>query len=293
MPNPVCPRHRARAALVAGIAVLALVGPLASASGAQPRSTTAVKADAPICPASTANGRWVRYVFLQILARCPSAGSTKLWTGRLANGWTRNDVATAIDNTNENLINNNVVPLYEGLINRAPTASEPARAPSYRRANRQAAEITAFLASSDAFYAQFASAPNPKVAFLTAAYNGILDRNPDPAGLANNLAILGSSPTVAKRLKVLRGLEYSPENASGWVQAVYFAGLNRPGDAAGIQFWSSWLQGPGKWQTFSMWTQFLSSNEAYALSQTQPNPPPETAQASRHAQVTRSLNMRH
>ena len=292
MSTPVRPRHRARAALVAGVAVLALVGPLASASGAQPRSTTAVEAGSPICPASTANGRWVRYVFLQILARCPSARSTKAWTGRLANGWTRNDVAKAIDNTDENLIKNNVVPLYQGIINRAPTAGETALWVAFIRANRQDAELTAFLASTDRFYGQFASAPDPRVAFLTAAYNGILDRDPDPAGLAHNLAILGSSPTVAKRLKVLQGLEYSPENASGWVQAVYFAGLNRPGDPAGIRFWISWLQGPGKWHTFSMWTQFLSSAEAYKLAQTQPNPPSETAQADQHAQVTRSLHLR-
>ena len=44
--------------------------------------------------------------------------------------------------------------------------------------------------------------------------------------------------------------------------------------------------------TFSMWTQFLSSAEAYKLAQTQPNPPSETAQADQHAQVTRSLHLR-
>jgi hypothetical protein len=231
-------------------------------------------------------------VFLQILARCPSAKSTTIWTGRLANGWTRNDVAKAIDNTDENLVRNNVVPLYEGILNREPTAGETALWVSYIRANRLDAELIAFLASTDTFYAQFASAPDRRVAFITAAYNAILDRDPDPAGLAHHLATLGSSPTVAKRLKVLRELEYSPENASGWVQAVYFAGLNRPGEPAGITYWTNWLQGPGKWHTFSMWTQFLSSNEAYNRAQTQPNPPQETAQASRHAQVARSLHLR-
>ena len=54
---------------------------------------------------------------------------------------------------------------------------------------------------------------------------------------------------------------------------MYGAAFGRGPDASGVAYWVNWLLGPGHFQTFRMWTKFLSSNEGYALAQTQPNPP--------------------
>jgi hypothetical protein len=125
--------------------------------------------------------------------------------------------------------------------------------------------------STDEFYDQFETPSE----WLNAVYNAILERDADPTGGGYFGLMLGDAPTVAQRKQVTMILEHSGENAAGWTAAVYGAAFHRPPDTAGMDFWVGWLLGEGHFQTFRMWTSMLSSDEGYALAQTQPNPPPD------------------
>ena len=43
--------------------------------------------------------------------------------------------------------------------------------------------------------------------------------------------------------------------------------LGRPGTPNEVDLWTRWLTGPGRWQTFRLWTRQLSSDEAYQRAQ--------------------------
>ncbi|WP_426573841.1 DUF4214 domain-containing protein [Aquihabitans sp. McL0605] len=259
--------------VVAASLLLAFI-PLATAASAAPPPVRANVTDAPICPAATPNGRFVRWIYLQILNRCPDASGASYWTAKLDKGTDRWAFARQIDYSDENIYKNNVDGLYSDLLGRTPTADEAAAGAASIRSTEGDANLIAHLASSDEFYAtmQGATAADRDQAWLNFAYNGIVDRDPDVQGRAHYTAVLASPSTEATRHKVAMSLEHSAENAGGWTTAVYFAGLNRPPDPSGFAHWKNWLLTTG-FRTFRMWTGILSSDEANRFAQTQPNPP--------------------
>jgi hypothetical protein len=266
--------HRLRRLGASLSCALLLSGGLGIAAGT---AGAASSVDAPICPAATANGRFVRFLYLQILMRCPDAAGGAYWTAKLDHGSARSAVADALDMSTENVVDNNVVPLYQGLLGRAPSSTELAAGVSSIRSTHGDAELIAGLASSDEFFAQFSSEDSPEGAWLGAVYNGILDRDPDEAGYSFFTDQLGTDSIAAVRHWVAMTLEHSPENAADWTGAAMGAAFNREPDQGGMAYWTTWLQGRGNWQTFRMWTAMLSSQEGYDLAQTQPNPPPASA----------------
>lgn len=261
---------------MAGLAVAAalLVGPLTSSAGAgAPPSTPSTVPDPTVCPAAEGNARFVRFIYLNILFRCPDSAGLAYWVGRLDGGMPRGTFALSVDMSDENLVNNNVVPLYGGILGRAPSSQELQAGVTDIRARQADARLIARLFASDEFYDAFDPGMEDKdEAWLAEGYRNILDRDPDPAGEAYFLGVLGSPSTAETRLKVALALELSAENDAGWTFGVYFAGLNRPPDQAGFEYWTTWLAGPGQRRTFKMWTMVLSSGEGYARAQTQPNP---------------------
>lgn len=269
-------RLRASLASLGCAAALAISGSSITSAVLAPGATAAPAAPAavtggPNCPQVEGNARFVRYVYFSILERCPEAGGLQYWTTALNNGLNRAVFTDLIDMSDENIVDHNVVPLYGGLIGRGPTADEVKFWSTYIRSNKADDALIAFLASSDEFWNQIDAAPEDKTyAWLEQAYQGILDRAPDDAGMAYFSSVLGPNPTAAQRHDVaFNSLERSDENTRSWVVAVYYAALNRPPDAGGAQYWFTWLQGTH--QTFRMWTYFLASQEAYDLAQTQPN----------------------
>lgn len=273
-------RRRRRRAAAAGLVLAAglLLGPLTATAGAQTSGGVAAQAPEPVCPAAAGNARFVRFIYLNILFRCPDAAGLTYWTDGLDDGLSRGQMAQTIDLSDENMVNNNVVPLYADVLGRAPSAQELQDGVASIRAHQSDARLIAHLASSDAFYATIDPGTQDRDAtWLTVAYENILDRSPDRAGQTYFLGVMGTPSTAATREKVARALELSAENDQGWTAAVFFAGLNRPPDPAGFGYWTTWLAGPGERRTFKMWTSILSSNEGYARAQTQPNPegPPE------------------
>jgi hypothetical protein len=277
--------HRAGigAAVVAATVLLTVVPFAATASAAPPPARPRVTNE-PICPSATANGRFVRWIYLQILGRCPDPSGAAYWTAKLDKGTDRWAFARQIDYSNENIYKNNVNGLYQDLLGRAPTADEAAAAAASIRSTEGDAHLIALLASSDEFYATIEgeTPADRDQAWLGFAYNGIVDRDPDPSGAAHYTNVLGNPSTEATRHKVAMSLELSAENAGGWTTAVYFAGLNRPPDPSGFAHWKNWLLTTG-FRTFRMWTGILSSDEANRIAQTQPNPPAEPTAPTKRA----------
>lgn len=143
---------------------------------------------------------------------------------------------------------------------------------SIRVAHHQDGGLIAKLISSDEAYATI-QGPTKAArdrAWLEQAYQGIVEAAPTPAEVAKCTALFGAGSTVSKRTYVANVLEESPPNATSWTFGVYGAGLNRGASPDELAFWARWLNGRGHWQTFRMWTNVLSSHEAYELAQTQP-----------------------
>jgi hypothetical protein len=277
-------RRRKAATLATGLALsLALgLGSLAAPAGAQ----STIPDPEPVCPADEGNARFVRFIYLNILFRCPTEADTAFWTAKLDGGYSRGQFAKYVDLSTENLVYNNVLELYGRLLDREPTQAELDAGVAFIRANQSDGQLIADILASDEFFENYeydevqrdGRATEKDEAWLNEVYNFILDRDVDEAGFEYWTGVLGEESTQATRRKVTRSLERAPEATFGWIFGVYFAGLNRPPSDGDIQYWQQWLLGPvGRWRTFHMWTTVLSSAEGYARAQTQPSPEMLTA----------------
>ncbi|MBX3286299.1 MAG: DUF4214 domain-containing protein, partial [Actinobacteria bacterium] len=241
----------------------------ATAEDPQPTST----AVAPTCPQAEGNARFVRFIYLQILQRCPEDAAVAYFTKRLDGGLTRFNFAETVDMSNENLGQNNVIPLYTDILGRPPTDAELVAGKAFIRANHQDGRLIAKLIASDEAYGTIEGATTAARdrAWLEQAYQGIVETSPTAHEVAKWMAVFGAASSVSERTYVANVLETSPANATGWTFGVYGAGLNRGASPDELAFWARWLNGRGHWQTFRMWTNVLSSHEAYELAQTQPD----------------------
>jgi hypothetical protein len=267
------PQILARLVLAAIVAAFA-AAPLAPVPAASARPAAAGGA-APVCPVAEGNARFVRFSYLEILDRCPDGRGLAFWTAQLDGGLRRSRFTDIIDMSAENLVHNNVVPLYQFLLGRVPTAAELEAGVADIRARRANDAITARLIASDEGYERQVPGTTPAIddaAWLEWAYARILDRAPDPQGAAYFLGRFSpSGSTQAQRYGVAMDLERSASNARSWVKASMTEALGRTPDPAGVVFWMDWLMGRGRWQTFRMWTLHLASDEAYRRAQTQPS----------------------
>jgi len=263
-------RPLARRTVAAAVILLASAfAAIADAAPAQARPT----AGACAVP-ETANGRYVVFVYDAILRRCPDASGLRYWEGRLDAGLSRWSFAEALDTSTENLGRNNVDGMYRGLLGRAPTPGERSYWINHlRQAHANAVPIAALIASDEG-YRLHTAAIDPVERdreWLAFAYNRILDRAPDPAGEAHYLRQFSAAgSTRAQRSAVAMSLEHSAANARSWVLATMTGALDRTPDPAGIRYWTTWLTGPGRWQTFRLWTRLLASDEAYRRAQRAP-----------------------
>jgi len=275
------PRRRLLgASIVAAATLIALTASMASATtpsaDTSTTSTTAVTtttvAQDTTCHVAAGNARFVRFVYIKILERCPEPAAVAYFTKRLDAGLTRFNFTETIDMSTENLVNNNVVGLYQDILGRAPDANELASGIAFLRKNHQDGPLIAGLLSSDEAYGHIAGATAEArdKAWLKLAFESIVETAPTAGQQAQWLHAFGAGSTRAKRLGVAMALEHSPANATSWTFGVYGAGLGRGAQPSELAFWARWLNGRGSWQTFRMWTNVLSSNEGYALAQTEP-----------------------
>jgi hypothetical protein len=259
------PRRRGRVGTA--LAGLALTAACLGAVTAGPAA--AVRSVPPAtCPSATGNAAFVRYIYMTILNRCPDAGAAP-WVTALDHGLARATFTDQVDMSRENLSENNVKPLYESVLGRAPTATELTAGERLIQRTRGDANLVATLASSAEFYA---TVPGADAAAKDAiAVSNILDRTPADSGPTTYWGMkLGVPSTTASRFRVAMGLEHSNENAESWVGGIYFVALQRNPRPDRFAFWVAYLQGPGQWRTFRLFTRFLATPEAYNLAQTNP-----------------------
>lgn len=277
------PRRRRAASVATGLALSLALGLGALATPATAQTVTTLDPPPAVCPAEAGNARFVRFIYLNILFRCPTEADTEFWTDKLDAGYGRGQFAKYVDLSTENLVFNNVIALYGRLLEREPTQSELDAGVAYIRANQSDGQLIADILASDEWYDSFARPRSGRASekdqeWLDAVYGFILDRGVDEDGLEFWSGVLGEQSTAATRRKVTRSLERAPEATFGWIFGVYGAGLNRGPSGDEIGYWQQWLLGPvGKWRTFHMWTSVLSSAEGYARAQTQPSPEQLTA----------------
>jgi hypothetical protein len=96
---------------------------------------------------------------------------------------------------------------------------------------------TSATTASDQFTYNAVSDPN--VLFVTQAYQDILNRAPDPGGLAYWSGLLANG---APRTGVAQGMTHSAEYFSHFVAAAYQQFLGRAADAGGLQYWTGQMQ---------------------------------------------------
>lgn len=272
------PRLRRLSALAAAAAItvsgFALVAAPAGAADA-PEDTTPPAA-CTIQPAG--NARYVAWVYQEILGRCPDDSGLAYWTAALDQGKPRMNFVLAVDNSDENIMGNNVMALFQGVLHRAPTADEAAYWANKIRTERADGELFATLYSSDDFYNSPAVGGTTD-GFIAFLYAAVLDRVgdqsvADPQGWSFYESVLGDHPTEAQRFHVaFKYFENSTENARDWVWASYQEGLGRLPDAVGGMFWTDWVVDSG-YRTFDMCNALQASQEAWDNAQVNQNPPP-------------------
>ncbi len=258
-------RHQIRhaGAIIGCVALLSIgAGLTASTAGA---ASSGVQSD---CPSTTANAKYVRYLYVMALGRCPDAGGLAFWTAKLDNGASRRSVADAFVWSNE-VLGGSVFRFYGDVLHRAPTGPEIGA--GMATMNRDIEDLKTVLLAGNEYYNTFGgNATN----WLKSLYPAILEgRSADAGGLAFFGAMLGSNPSLTTRTKVVNALVHSTEEHRFWVVCSYGPALLRDGSPSEIAWWVNWLNGPGNGNTQAMWAIFLSSNEGFAKAQYQPNLP--------------------
>lgn len=288
-------RHRLRTtfAAVGCTAAMAIagVGIVGAATAAAAPAVAGAATPATTCPQTSNNAKFVRWIYIQILYRCPDSSGLTYWTAALNNGMPRYVFTDMIDMSDENLVENNIVSDFEQILDRAPSQTEVGTWVPKFRSEHGDADLIATLVSSDEYWNGIETESSDPLAktdqFLVDLYNNVLDRSPDEEGMFFFESILGPNPTQAQRYNVAYNyFELSTENAHDWVLSAYFAAFNRPPDPSGGDFWTKWVLSHN-FMTFSMWTQLLASDESYAIAQTQPEPPQAPARAGDRLAQTR------
>ena len=239
------------------------------------------------CPAPPGNAAEVRYVYLNILSRCPTDKIRDDYAALLdSHALSLAQFTDRVDMSDENVINNNVVPLYHGVLGRGPSASELAAGEASIRTTHGDANLIATLAASNELYATLPGTATQKdTAYLNLLLSNVLDRVNPTATLSSYYGRLLHTPSTRDdRYRVAMYLEHSTENALSWVYGIYGAALQKsPPGPAQVNYWVDWLQGPrGHWRTFRLYTLFLASPGAYAIAQTNPAPPPAMQRIQAH-----------
>jgi hypothetical protein len=168
--------------------------------------------------------QFVASLYQGLLGRAPEAGGLAYWTGALAQGASRGDVASAIADSDEaksylaattaqvfvpNAAGTLTHELYETGLGREV---ELAALPYYQAAylTQTPSQIAAGIAASPEFLADHAGQSNS--AYVTSLYQDGLGRAPEAAGLASWTGALNSG--TLSRSAVLLGIATSPEAAA-------------------------------------------------------------------------------
>jgi hypothetical protein len=179
---------------------------------------------------STANAKWIRNAYLDILNRPASAEEVKAVEKEFAAGVTRESKALAIVKSAE-ARRLRLAGYYQTFLRRTASPAELDYWISFRL-NMTEQEVIAFFVSSDEYYNK---AGNTNALWVTRLYTELLGRNVDAAGLQQWTSLLASGKT---RQYVVNGFLTSNEYAQRNIAGMYTNLLRRPADAGGLSYWA-------------------------------------------------------
>lgn len=179
-------------------------------------------------PLSDQTSTFINDVYFKLLGRTADSGALSYWQQQLAGGVSRNDLVQTVWNSNEHRIME-VDQFYHTFLGRSAEASGQAFwVASYSTWGTEKIEAAGFLTSPE-----FSQRLHPTDAdFITALYNDVALRAPDPTGLAfwENALQSGQS-----RLQVAFDFLNGQESDTRIVDSFYSDFLYRAPDAPSLQ----------------------------------------------------------
>jgi uncharacterized delta-60 repeat protein len=184
----------------------------------------------------TPNQAFIMQAYLDLLGRAVDPAGLASWTAFLNAGGTTQQVAMAIENSQEyrQLV---VQQLYSQYLHRAADPSGLANYTAFLAAGGTNEQIAAALLGSAEYFQTRGGGTNS--GFLSALYQDVLGRPIDASGQATFTQFLASGGTPTQAAAVLLG---STEYDQNLVQGFYQHFLHRPADAAGLNAFVSKLQ---------------------------------------------------
>jgi len=195
-------------------------------------------------PVATNTEAFVRQLYLDLLSRTADPAGLSNWVNWINTGlYTRAQVASQFFQSQEFYgTGNYITKLYLGIMLRDPDYGGWFGWYNYLNAGYSQTDILNQFLLSQEFQSRYGNLDN--TAFVTLAYNNVLNRPPDPAGLAQWVAWLNNGTYT--RAQVMYGFITSQEfqlrvGNRVYADMLYIGFLRRAGDPNGLNGWNNWL----------------------------------------------------
>jgi len=195
-------------------------------------------------PVATNTEAFVRQLYLDLLNRTADPSGLGTWVNWIDTGvYTRAEVASQFFQSQEFYgTGSYITKLYEGIMLRDPDYGGWLGWYNYLNAGYSQTDILNQFLLSPEFQSRYGNLDN--TAFVTLAYNNILNRAPDPASLAQWVAWLNNGTYT--RAQVMYQFITSPEFNTRilnrlYANMLYIGFLRRAGDPNGLNGWANWL----------------------------------------------------
>ena len=197
-----------------------------------------IATSSPASPVMTPNQLFVTQVYADLLHRAPDANGLSTWTADLNQGMSRTQVVQSIEG-NAEFFRVQVQDLYHSLLHRTADANGLSGFVNFLSGGGTIAQVESTILGSQEFM-QDAGGTNS--GFISALYQGVLQRQPDAAGAAAWQAALAAGAT---RDQIASVLLHSQEAETLMLQAMYQDYLHRPADNTGLANYLAVLQQGG------------------------------------------------
>jgi Domain of unknown function (DUF4214)/Immunoglobulin I-set domain/Regulator of chromosome condensation (RCC1) repeat len=194
-------------------------------------------------PSGLSGSAYVQAVFQGFLCRAADAGALSTFTNGLAAGTVTHGslVDTVLNSAEFNSYVGSVSRLYLAAFSRIPDQPGLINWVNYAEAGNSLASVADTFTASQEFTNRYGAMSD--TAYVTALYQNVLGRAPDPAGLTYWTGLLSSGTS---RGGVLIGFSQSPEGISLFAPTLrtflsYYAFLNTAPAQSDLTYWNNYL----------------------------------------------------
>jgi hypothetical protein len=193
-------------------------------------------------PGTTVYDQFVKAAYQDFLGRAPTATELAAKAGPLAAGTLSKEAFLATMANSDEWLNAIVTKMYVDTLGRQPDAAGLAGWTTFlRNKTFTVADVASRFYASDEYYLYHAG--GTPTLWVTALYQKLLNRTPDPAGLSGWVAYT-TSPSWG-RARVAFEFYQSLESRLKRVDALYQVLLGRGPDATGWPFWADVVRSTG------------------------------------------------